>query len=189
MKQDPSPTQVRAAFVGGMFAIMTAVISGAFLITNTLIQSGVITVSPGLRASQAGLNAWLDWLKSSPAPAESAQANDSPGKDRQAQEFSGSTLDTFVKGGSWLCLQGPVEVQNISQPVRFSGEKRPSMVCWIGPQQAQATGLSGAILQQASPGRGDLEEAVLALARSWSQELGEPVDFAVIRSDGSVFWP
>jgi hypothetical protein len=163
-RMDSPPTQVRAAFVGGVFAVLTACITGTFLIANTLIQNGFVISGPVVQA----------------------------GGSRRAAETAtpDALLDTYVEAGSLLCaLGGPVAVKDAAQPVEFSGQKGATIVCWIGPQQARASIASGTIVRQVSLDREDLQAAALSAARGFAKELGERVEIAIIAQDGSVSGP
>jgi hypothetical protein len=95
-----------------------------------------------------------------------------------------------VEAGSLLCaLGGPVELQGAAQPLDFSTGKGPSIVCWIGPQQARAAIGAGTIVRQVSLDPQDLQAAAAAAARSFAEELGERVEIAIIAQDGSVSKP
>jgi hypothetical protein len=155
---------VRAAFVGGVFAVLTACITGTFLIANTLIQNGFVITGPVVQAG---------------------------GSARAAETAAADTLlDTYVDAGSLLCaLGGPVALPDSAQPAEISAKKGPVIVCWIGPQQVRAEIASGTIVRQVSLDRQDLQAAALAAARDFAEELGERVEIAIIAQDGSVSNP
>ena len=167
-RMDSPPTQARAAFIGGLFAVLTACITGTFLIANTLIQNGFVISGPVVQA------------RGTRRPAETAAPD----------ALLDAVLEAYVEAGSLLCaLGGPVAVQGASQPVVFPGQKGPTIVCWIGPQQARASIASGTLVRQVSLDRKDLEAAALEAAHGFAQELGERVDIAIIAQDGSVSGP
>jgi hypothetical protein len=160
---DSYPNQVRAAFVGGVFAVLTACITGTFLIANTLIQNGFVITGPVVEAGRA-------------------MAGETSAPD--------SFLDTYVEAGCLLCaLGGPVALQDSGQPVELPAKNGPAIVCWIGPQQARASIASGTIVRQVNLDRQDLQAAALAAARDFAEELGERVEIAIIAQDGSVSKP
>jgi hypothetical protein len=49
MFEDKSSTHIKAAYIGGIFAVIAACIGGMFLIGNTLLQQGFVVVGPGVQ--------------------------------------------------------------------------------------------------------------------------------------------
>jgi len=49
-QQDNSSPQIKAAVIGGIFAIIAACVGGIFLILNTLVDNGFVVIGPSIQA-------------------------------------------------------------------------------------------------------------------------------------------
>lgn len=108
-------------------------------------------------------------------------------------------------GPSWLlCITtGPITIKSSGSTLRFSGDGRASVVCWIGAQFAQASGLSASSsIKHVSISQGDSMEIALALVKQWAEEMTTradgcgasygpcyAADKAIVLADGSIVRP
>ena len=135
--------------------------------------------------------------------AEIIRVTQQPSYSTQEEDYLQQNLDENVPANSLVCLTtGPIVVQNTLSPLQFYGNGRASVLCWIGPQTAQAYNLAGSSLKHVAIETGNPEEVAISLVRQWGQEMMtnadgcgasygpcKAADLAIIRSDGSVIQP
>lgn len=118
------------------------------------------------------------------------------------KDFNDPNLDEFVPSGRLLCITtGPIKISNVVPRIDFPGYSRASVICWIGPQQAKASGLLGASLKQIEIQKGTPKQVAIERVQAWAQEMLSNktgcssvgkctgADLAVVNVDGSVSTP
>ena len=112
-------------------------------------------------------------------------------------------MTKFVAEDSLICVTtGPIAIQTTSSQTEFSGGEHGSVVCWIGPQQISATGLSGMTsIKYVAVAKSRAEEVAALLVRSWSEEMKSSkdgcgvdkkcveTDRAIVKPDGFIIRP
>lgn len=119
------------------------------------------------------------------------------------QDYFETDLLVEVGDNSVVCITtGPILILDIDESVRFPGNGRGSVVCWIGPQTAHATNLAGSSLKYITIKSGDAQQIALGLMNQYADEMVtrpdgcgisygpcKVADLALILSDGSVVNP
>ena len=119
------------------------------------------------------------------------------------ENYLEQSLDEHVPSNGLVCLTtGPIVVQNTTELVQFFGNGRAAVICWLGPQRAQAYNLTGSSLKYVTIYSGDMEEIAVSLVLHWGEEMTtrsdgcgadygpcDAADLAIVRPDGSIIWP
>ena len=119
-------------------------------------------------------------------------------------DYDRFSISESVAENQLLCITtGPIKVSTSKSSLQFTGIGRGSIICWIGAQFAQASGLNGyASIKHVEISQGAPFEIANELSSQWELEMTtrsdgcginygpcDAADLAIVLSDGSIIRP